>query len=652
MLEPFDNTHIVMNQYRISMNYFSNYFLKRRYTTMRSFRESRSPDPVEIIPGKLYFSVAQQVSSGAPSSVPKGSLCYWLDQDLVYEPFCADFGPCNLGHTWRFCERLTHLLKECVARKLPLYLLVGPHPHKRANAAVLIGVYSVIYLNKQAEEAYAPLKNLEPFVRFRDASCGVPTFTLGVDDIIRGIQKAKEVGFIQWHLGEAFDIQEYEHYEQVENGDLNWIVPGKLMAFSGPAGTPTHFGDWRTFTPEDYIQYFRKKKVSAVVRLNKRMYEANRFTAHGIQHHDLYFPDGTCPSEPIMHRFLEIVENEPNALAIHCKAGLGRTGVLICCYMIKHYGFTAEEAMSYIRICRPGSVIGPQQHYLTEHEPGLLREGRRYRTQQACCTSISYPPSSPQNGRKVLNIVATSRSTDILANTAQENQITGHGQSPLLRRSPRLSSPPASRSSGIIGELDVTAEANEVKSSKKVDEADDKDFAPQSPMNKLSYATKAAIHVHAKDPVSTAIIGKGITEDAGDACEAHTPTNAQRIGNAPPPSTSKRLLAPNGQPRKIPLAMDFDSVATAFSMLEDRDLHLDSLEDSHLGKLPSNEDDSNWTVSSTPVPDGNYSATSRVGAFAVAAGRGATAFVEAFRSAVSAAHRDSYRQHAANRRTA
>lgn len=32
---------------------------------------------------------------------------------------------------------------------------------------------------------------------------------------------------------------------------------------------------------------------------------------------------------------------------------------------MKHYKFTAKEAIAWIRICRPGSVIGPQQHWLT-----------------------------------------------------------------------------------------------------------------------------------------------------------------------------------------------------------------------------------------------------------------------------------------------
>lgn len=48
-------------------------------------------------------------------------------------------------------------------------------------------------------------------------------------------------------------------------------------------------------------------------------------------------------------------------------AGLGRTGTLIACYIMKHYRFTAAEAIAWIRIARPGSIIGPQQRYLEKY---------------------------------------------------------------------------------------------------------------------------------------------------------------------------------------------------------------------------------------------------------------------------------------------
>jgi len=37
-----------------------------------------------------------------------------------------------------------------------------------------------------------------------------------------------------WYNYQTFDVQEYQLYEKVENGDLNWILPKKFVAFSGP----------------------------------------------------------------------------------------------------------------------------------------------------------------------------------------------------------------------------------------------------------------------------------------------------------------------------------------------------------------------------------------------------------------------------------
>jgi hypothetical protein len=39
---------------------------------------------------------------------------------------------------------------------------------------------------------------------------------------------------------------------QVENGDLNWILPGKFAAFSGPAVRSNEVAGYRLHTPEDY----------------------------------------------------------------------------------------------------------------------------------------------------------------------------------------------------------------------------------------------------------------------------------------------------------------------------------------------------------------------------------------------------------------
>jgi len=227
-----------------------------------------------------------------------------------------------------------------------------------------VGAFQVLLLGRDAGTAFAPLAALKPFMPFRDASCGVPCFHLQVQDCLRGLEKAMRAGFLDAHDGVwRFDVQEYEHYEQVreigsswqerlgwiwlkqpqiggqtfgqitvpstirlqptnhspkpqcscsnhqvENGDLNWILPGKLVAFSGPAARPTDYVGFRALVPEDYWDYFRRRRVSAVVRLNKKVYERRRFLEGGFRHHELYFPDGSCPPTELLLRFLEIAE--------------------------------------------------------------------------------------------------------------------------------------------------------------------------------------------------------------------------------------------------------------------------------------------------------------------------------------------------------
>jgi hypothetical protein len=131
--------------------------------------------------------------------------------------------------------------------------------------------------------------------------------------------------------------------------------------------------------PESYIPIMKRYGVTAVVRLNKKLYDRKKFLDAGIKHYDLYFVDGGNPPDAITKQWLDIVENEKGAVGIHCKAGLGRTGVLNGLFLMKHYRITANEVIAWFRICRPGSVIGPQQQFLKEMEPRMWAEGQAYR---------------------------------------------------------------------------------------------------------------------------------------------------------------------------------------------------------------------------------------------------------------------------------
>lgn len=132
----------------------------------------------------------------------------------------------------------------------------------------------------------------------------IDRFELTVLDCLRGFEKAINIG---WYNQRTFNAKDYEHYHKLENGDMNFIVPGKLLGFSSPIGSShKHLGG---LEPSKFIESFKKLNIKAIIRLNDSLYESQEFEREGIRVYDLQFPDGTCPNEDIMNRFLYICDN-------------------------------------------------------------------------------------------------------------------------------------------------------------------------------------------------------------------------------------------------------------------------------------------------------------------------------------------------------
>mmetsp|Transcript_22268 Transcript_22268/g.56243 ORF Transcript_22268/g.56243 Transcript_22268/m.56243 type:complete len:430 (+) Transcript_22268:441-1730(+) len=323
---------------------------------------------LEVLPGRLYWAPV--------NAIPKNTSTHHffsVDNELVYEPFFADFGPLNLSSTFRYCKLVKAILDDAQLASKKIVHFCGQCPKKRANAAYLIGAFQVMVLRRTADVAHKPFNNIRPpFLPFRDATCGVCTYQCTVLDCLKGLEYAMR---IKWFDPNTFDVAAYEFYEKVEHGDMNWVMPDKFLAFAGPSATPIDPDGFPAFTPEDYVPIFKSGGVSLVVRLNKKQYDRRRFTDHGVKHVDLYFLDGSCPSREIINKFLFVAENEPGAVAVHCKAGLGRTGTLIGLYAQKHFQFPGRAYIGWNRICRPGAILGPQQQFLTEMQNEMIQAG-------------------------------------------------------------------------------------------------------------------------------------------------------------------------------------------------------------------------------------------------------------------------------------
>lgn len=318
-------------------------------------------DAVEIVPHRLYWAQAAEL--------PKETLKYHFfstDNSLTFQPFFEDFGPLHLGMVCTYCRFLEDKLKDTRLEGKTIVHCCSSAGPLRTNAACLMGAYQVVVMGRRPEHALWPFQDIDPpLMAYRDPSWGPVRFNVSVLEVLRALQAAVDRQWFDWR---HFDVEAYESLAQLENGDMNWIIPGKILVFAEPYTTPLDSDGDRVFTPRDYARVFKDAGIGLVVRTNRPRYDRQPFLDAGIRHVDLYVPDGESPSEEVVASFLHAVEAKPGAVAVHCRAGLGRACTLVGLYAMRHFALPARTFIAWCRLCRPGSIIGWQQQYLVAME--------------------------------------------------------------------------------------------------------------------------------------------------------------------------------------------------------------------------------------------------------------------------------------------
>ena len=134
------------------------------------------PTTHEIIPNRLYYVALTRKPQDTSQA-----LYFTTDNTLVYWNFFLDFGPLNLGQTYRFCELLNRLLAAPEHKNKVIYYYSSTHSHRRTNSVTLMTAWSLIYLGRTPEEAFAPFEDAYPaFPPFHDASPCVCSYKLTV----------------------------------------------------------------------------------------------------------------------------------------------------------------------------------------------------------------------------------------------------------------------------------------------------------------------------------------------------------------------------------------------------------------------------------------------------------------------------------------
>mgnify|MGYP001165148104 FL=1 len=142
--------------------------------------------------------------------------------------------------------------------------------------------------------------------------------------------------------------------------NFSWLIENKLAGSAIP-------------TSSDEVQWVIDQGVKSIVTIREEPLSDNWIKNVNYLHirsNDMGVPEFNDLIHAIDFIHRRITNNEP--VLVHCLAGLGRTGTLLACYLIKHQKMSADEATQKIREERPGSIQSyPQEEIIFQFAKSL-----------------------------------------------------------------------------------------------------------------------------------------------------------------------------------------------------------------------------------------------------------------------------------------
>lgn len=114
---------------------------------------------------------------------------------------------------------------------------------------------------------------------------------------------------------------------------------------------------------EEDLQWLRRQGIDLLVSLTEDAPRRDWVNNAGLLVFHEPIVDMEAPAQEQLDRLVSAIgraHEKKLGVAIHCGAGMGRTGVVLAAYLV-HTGLSAKDAMQKVRKLRPGSIETTEQ---------------------------------------------------------------------------------------------------------------------------------------------------------------------------------------------------------------------------------------------------------------------------------------------------
>jgi atypical dual specificity phosphatase len=131
--------------------------------------------------------------------------------------------------------------------------------------------------------------------------------------------------------------------------NFSWLINNKLAG----SGMPTSSTE---------LQWVIRQGIKSVITMTENPLPES--WVQDVKYLHMPTEDFSAPDmEKIDHTIDFIQERIKNGepTMVHCAAGVGRTGTILACYLIKYHNFSVKDAIDKVRKERPGSIQSESQ---------------------------------------------------------------------------------------------------------------------------------------------------------------------------------------------------------------------------------------------------------------------------------------------------